>query len=80
MNPFPGLGIGARHLQADHVDRMQHVIVQRPLRRVLAFTGRTIDDVVNSASAKNEVMAYFKLYRQVQRMSEVSELERWWNG
>ena len=52
---------------------------QRALRRILAFTGRTIDDVVNDPRARNEVLGYYKLHRWVQRSSEISELERQWN-
>ena len=60
-------------------DRIEHVIVQRPLQRVLAFTRRSIDDVINDPIARNEVRGYYKLYRWVQRGSEVSELERQWD-
>ena len=52
---------------------------QRPLHRVLAFTGRSIDDVVNDPIAKNQVYGYYKVLRQVQRSSEVRDLERQWN-
>ena len=59
--------------------RTEHVMIQRPLQRMLAFTRRSIDDVVNDPIAKREVLGYYKLYRQVQREGEVSELERQWN-
>ena len=59
--------------------RTEHVMIQRPLQRVLAFTRRSIDDVVNDPIAKREVLGYYKLYRQVQRTGEVSDLERQWN-
>ena len=59
--------------------RTEHVMIQRPLQRVLAFTRRSIDDVVNDPIAKREVLGYYKLYRQVQREGEVSDLERQWN-
>jgi len=54
------------------------VIVNR-LSRVLAFTRLTIDDVVNSPIAKNQVRAYFKLSKLVDRRSEIVDLERQWN-
>ena len=54
-------------------------VVQRPLNRVLAFTGRTIDEVVNDPMVKNQVYGYYKLYRRIERMSEVRDLERQWN-
>ena len=60
-------------------DRIEHVIVRRPLARLLAFTRRTIDDVINDPIARNEVRGYFKLFKWVKRESEISELERQWN-
>jgi len=57
----------------------EHTVIQRPLRRVLAFTGRSIDDVVNSPVAKCEVLGYYKLHKHVQRRMEVCDLERQWN-
>lgn len=47
--------------------------------RVLGFTGKTIDDVVNCPIAKRTVLGYFKLHRQVERQCEISDLERQWN-
>jgi hypothetical protein len=52
---------------------------QRPLHRVLAFTRRSIDDVVNDPIAKNEVYGYYKLFRQVERASDIRDLEKQWN-
>ena len=54
-------------------------MLQRPLQRVLAFRGRTIDDVVNDPFVKNEIFGYWKVHKQVQRICEVAELERQWN-
>lgn len=54
--------------------------MQRPLHRIMAFTRRSIDDVVNDPIAKNEVLGYYKLHRQIQRGCETSELERQWNS
>jgi hypothetical protein len=53
---------------------------RRPLHRVLAFTGRSIDDVVNDPIAKNQVRGYYKLYRQVERVAEIRDLEKQWNA
>jgi hypothetical protein len=75
-----GLGLHRRPSPPDSAERMEHVIVQRPLHRVMAFTRRTIDDIVNDPIAKNEVIGYYKLHRQVERWCEIVELERWWNG
>ena len=61
-----------------HQARVERVVEKR-LNRVLAFTGLTIDDVVNNPIAKNVVLGYFKLSRMVDRRSEIVELERQWN-
>ena len=60
-------------------DPLVERVVQRPLNRVLAFLGRTIDDVVNDRIVKNQVFGYYKLQRQVERASEIRDLERQWN-
>ena len=60
-------------------DALEHVLPHRPLRRVMAFAGRSIDDVVNSPVAKREVARYFKLGKWMNRRGEVLELERQWN-
>ena len=52
---------------------------QRPLQRVLAFTRRSIDDVINDPIARNEVYGYYKVLRRVERSGEVRELEKQWN-
>jgi hypothetical protein len=75
------LGFGIRRvLRRNEDDRVEQVLTQRPLHRVLAFTGRSIDDVVNSPIAKNQVRGFYKLYRQVERQGEITDLERQWNG
>jgi hypothetical protein len=74
------LGIRRLRVRAPDGARIEHVILQRPLHRVLAFTRRTIDDVINDPIARNQVRAYFKLHKWVQRASEISELERQWNN
>jgi len=60
-------------------DPLVEYATRRPLRRVLAFTGRSIDDVVNDPIAKNQVFGYYKVLRQVERTTEVRDLERQWN-
>ena len=57
-----------------------YVMRQHTLRRVMAFVGRSIDEVVNDPIAKNQVRGYFKLARQIERAGEVTELERQWNA
>ena len=63
----------------EFVQPIERVVRQRVLHRVLAFTRRSIDDVVNDPIAKNEVYGYYKLHRQVERAGEVRDLERQWN-
>jgi hypothetical protein len=56
------------------------VVVQKSLRRILAFTGLSIDDVVDSPFAKREVIKYYKVDRTVSRRTEILELEEQWNS
>lgn len=74
------LGFQSRKVESPQGDKIENVIVQRPLHRVLAFTRRTIDDVINDPIARSEVRGYFKVYKFIQRGSEVVELERQWNS
>jgi hypothetical protein len=75
-----GLGGGRGVLGFDERPRTEHVQIQHPLQRVLGFCQRTIDDVVNSPLVKNEVLGYYKVYRQIHRGAEVLDLERQWNA
>lgn len=56
-----------------------HVMVQRRLARLLAFSGHSIDDVVNCGASKRLVAGYFKLERSLARRTALLELERQWN-
>lgn len=58
---------------------LEQVTIDRPLQRVLAFTRRSIDDVINDPLARSEVLGYYKLHCWVRRECEISELERQWN-
>ena len=73
-------GLGPISVDASAGDSSELVMIQRPLHRVLAFTGRSIDDVINCPIARREVLGYYKLHRWVQRNSEISELEQQWNS
>jgi hypothetical protein len=73
------LGFGRASLPVSDGTATEYVLVQRPLDRVLAFIGRSIDDVVNDRLVKNQVVIYYKLDRWVKRESEISEMERAWN-
>ena len=63
----------------DFAEGVRRVVPHRRLARLLAFAGRSIDEVVNSGIAKREVAHLFKLDRQIERRAEVLELERQWN-
>ena len=79
MSSFDSLGLGRSGSVGPSETPITQVIVQRPLDRILAFTRRSIDDVVNSPVAKNQVYGYFKLSRHIERRGEILELERQWN-
>jgi hypothetical protein len=80
MSSIQSLGIRSARLPSPNGPSQQYVVNQRPLRRVLAFRGRSIDDVVNNWFVKNEILGYWKLHKQIARTSEIVELERQWNG
>lgn len=79
MSLLSGLGIPSPRGPRADTGRTEHLMLQRPLQRVLAFRGRSIDDVVNDRLVKNEIYGYWKLYKQVQRTCEVVDLERQWD-
>lgn len=80
MSSLSPLGFSSRRRSLESGDRSEQVILQSPLHRVLAFTRRTIDDVVNCPIAKNQVLGYYKLHKWVQRGCQVTDLNRWWSG
>ena len=77
MDPF---NLTPRRRVSIEPTRTEHVEVQRPLRQLLAFTGRSIDDVVNCPVAKAQVLGYYKLKCWVRRRGEIVDLERQWSG
>lgn len=62
----------------DEAAALERRVIQKRLNRVLAFTGLTIDDVVNNPIAKNQVLGYFKLSKEIDRRGEIVELEKQW--
>jgi hypothetical protein len=74
------LGYQSRRQLAGENTGVEFIMRQRALHRILAFIGRSIDDVVNDPIAKNQVRGYFKLSKQIERSSEVTELEKQWNN
>ena len=81
MSRPTGFGLGFHPPGAEpSADRTEFILLQRPLQRILAFTRRSIDDVVNDPIAKREVLGYYKLHKQIARAGEVSDLERQWNS
>jgi hypothetical protein len=79
MSNLGSLGIGKVFLFGRPAGDPEHVILHRPLDRILAFTGFSIDDVVDNPIAKNAVLGYYKLHKQILRRGEILELERLWN-
>jgi hypothetical protein len=79
MSKLFGLGLQSPLHQPAEEPRTSHVVLQSVLRRVLNFTGHTIDDIINSPVARRDVRTWFKLHKFVERRSEVVELERQWN-
>ena len=73
------LGFGRPHLPPSTKPNIEYVVVQQPLDRVMHFTGRSIDDIVNNPMVKNEILGYYKLNLWVARESEISDMERAWN-
>ena len=57
----------------------EYRVIRTRLQRILAFTGHSIDDVVNSSVARNHVRRYYKLSRLIDRKEEIFKLERQWN-
>jgi hypothetical protein len=55
-------------------------LTQRPLQRVLAFTKRSIDDVINDPIAARQVLGFYKLHCWIARECEIADLERQWNA
>jgi hypothetical protein len=80
MSVFRSLGLSRIHLHKSSSPAVELVLTHRPLDRILAHTGFTIDDVVDNPIAKNAVLGYYKLHRQVERGCEIVELERQWNS
>jgi hypothetical protein len=80
MSIFNLSNLGRRRVRPDWGTATTHVQPERVLRRVLAFTGKTIDDVVNDPITKRQVLGYYKLHRWIDRECEIGSLERQWNG
>ena len=80
MAQMHGFGFRTAQKLVDGEPKVSYVLRERALRRVLNFTGRTIDDVVNSPIVKNEVLGYYKLHKFINRRTEIRDLERQWNS
>jgi hypothetical protein len=71
--------LGRRYVPPPAEGRTEIVQIQSALKRVLSFTGHTIDDVVNDPVAKARVLGFYKLHRWTHREMDISNLERQWN-
>jgi hypothetical protein len=77
--PNPALSLERILLPPDPTPKTEYIIIHQPLQRILAFTGLSIDNIIDSPIARNTVYGYFKLHKQVQRTYEIIDLERQWN-
>ena len=73
------LSLHPLHEAPELASGVTHVIHQRRLARLLAFAGRSIDDVVNCSVAKRHVAHYYKTDRLLHRRREILDLESQWN-
>jgi hypothetical protein len=80
MSDLASLGIGKVLLWGRPAGDPEYVVLHRPLDRILAFTGFSIDDVVENPIARNAVLGYYKLHKQIIRRGEILDLERQWNS
>jgi len=80
MSDMSALGLWKPLVRQNENGGTELVVTQRPLDRILSFTGYSIDNVVDDPIAKHAVLGYFKLSRFVQRRSEILDLERQWNA
>ncbi|CAN5470205.1 hypothetical protein BH10PLA1_BH10PLA1_18870 [soil metagenome] len=80
MSDLSSLGLVPFAKLAPAAPAREWIEVQKPLRRVLRFTGRSIDDIVNSRIVKNEIIGYYKLQKFIDRRMEIVDLEKQWNA
>jgi hypothetical protein len=80
MGQIKALGLGGHYSPDQSRQKTEYIVMERALQRVLAFRGRTIDDVVNDPIVKNDILGYWKVIKQIERRSEMLDLERQWNG
>ena len=80
MSSLDSLGLNSPQYDRPDNDRVEYIVRLHALNRVLAFTGRSIHDVVNNPIVKNEVLGWYKLHKWIHRGIEVSDLERQWNS
>jgi hypothetical protein len=79
MNGFlPGFN-GFRGLGPQDDQKTELLTRQRELRKILAFAGWSIDDVIDNPIARNEVRHWYKVGRWMSRELEIAALEKQWN-
>jgi hypothetical protein len=74
------LGFRMRRAIGHPEQRVSYVAPQHALRRILSFTGHSIDDVVNSRMAHRKVLIYYRMHKLIHRRSEITDLEQQWNS
>jgi hypothetical protein len=80
MSDLTAFGLGAAPRSRPDGAAVEYVLIQRPLQKIMAFRGRTIDDIVNDRIVKIEIYGYWKLDRQIMRSNEIVDLERQWSA
>jgi hypothetical protein len=77
MSSLPGLH-NFRRRPSEEPSQV-HVVRVSELRKILAFAGWSIDDVIDNPIARKDVARWFKLGRWMTRRLEISDLESQWN-
>jgi len=73
------LGFKLRRSRAHPEARVSYVAPHQILRRILNFTGHSIDDVINNPIARRKVLHYYRMHKLIERRMEIAELEKQWN-
>jgi hypothetical protein len=76
MSEFGFLGGGAGQVPGTEHLRHEQQVARLALHRVLEFLGFSIDDVLNDAIVRNQVLGYYRLCRFVERRCDEIEHER----
>ena len=76
MAEFDPIGFGSGPQVPEQGYFVRVDLLRIALHRVLNFTGRTIDDVIDDPIARNEVIGYLKLYHEIERRCDAIDRAR----